>query len=422
MSKFSMVMALIFPLMIIAEGLSSAKTLEDLLREKKILTEEDLKQVTPQTQYRIGEGFTWTSGDERFRLNIGALMQLRYTYLDRDSDDTERGERDMNRFEARRLYWWSTGYAFTPQLTYRLQADFAGANVKAMDAFLLYAPRKEFQLWFGQYVVPFGRQAMTPAGRLQFMDRSDATVVFTPFYDTGISVQGTFREGLIYYSAGTYNGTGQNNLRNTNERAYNGRIEINPLGVMPYKEADVDNVAKPYVSVGFSYFYNEIGKKVDASGKPVLETTVPGYAASGGWLGKTFSTAGFSIVEDLNIHEWEADLAAKWRGFSLQGEYFQARAEGEKSDAAVSAKGYYVQGGAFLIPEHLEAAARYSYVDPDTGEDEDTKKELLFGINYYFFKHALKLQADVGYIQQKNYQTRRASDDMQYRLQAQLIF
>lgn len=49
--------------------LAEAKTLEDILKEKGVITEEDYKAVTKSRplDYKLGKGFTFTAPDEKFQ-------------------------------------------------------------------------------------------------------------------------------------------------------------------------------------------------------------------------------------------------------------------------------------------------------------------------------------------------------------------
>src|SRR3990172_9379932 len=63
-----------------------AKTLEEVLKEKGVITEADFKEVTggKPLAYQPGKGFTFTSPDARFQLSLGGRGQFFYIYLDRD--------------------------------------------------------------------------------------------------------------------------------------------------------------------------------------------------------------------------------------------------------------------------------------------------------------------------------------------------
>ena len=64
---------------ILSNGTTFAKTLEDVLKEKGVITEADYKEVTKSKpfDYKLGKGFTFTSPDEKFKLTIGGRLQYR---------------------------------------------------------------------------------------------------------------------------------------------------------------------------------------------------------------------------------------------------------------------------------------------------------------------------------------------------------
>ena len=81
----------------------SARTLEEVLKEKGVITEADFKEVTaarPVT-YQLGKGFTFTSPDARFQLSLGGRGQFQYQYLDKD--DVNGPAQDVSVWKIRRF-------------------------------------------------------------------------------------------------------------------------------------------------------------------------------------------------------------------------------------------------------------------------------------------------------------------------------
>jgi phosphate-selective porin OprO and OprP len=107
-------------------------------------------------------------------------------------------------------------------------------------------------------------------------------------------------------------------------------------------------------------------------------------------------------------------------GIFATAEYFLSQADGDDSDESVRSHGFFVQAGYFIIPNNLEVAARYGYIDPNRSASNDLRSEVGGAVSYYFNKHNLKLQADVRNLHQQR--ATGATDDIQYRLQAQIIF
>ena len=308
-----------------------AKTLEEVLKEKGVITEADFKEVTAAKPmaYQPGKGFTFTSPDARFQLSLGGRGQFQYQYLDKD--DVNGAAQEVSLWRIRRFKVYMGGYAFTKNLTYRVQADLAKSGTAQMldDAWINYRFVDEAQLQAGQFKMPFSRGELTSDGALQFVDRANAVDAFKPSYDIGAMVQGKTAGGKLAYNAGLFNGTGQSGTRTTNSGAWAARVVFNPFGEMPYSEADLENTPNPLLSVGANYFANTLKRNANAT---FLDTTTstPPYAGTAGWLGKAAAnTAIFDNTERVDVGTYGFDAAFKWRGFSAQGEYFGGKAEGQ---------------------------------------------------------------------------------------------
>lgn len=103
---------------------------------------------------------------------------------------------------------------------------------------------------------------------------------------------------------------------------------------------------------------------------------------------------GLGIVD---YSTWAADGVFKYRGFSLQGEfYFKNVIRHNKGlpcmNAACTetapnnfgnAMGWYVQSGYYLIPRTVELSARYAYWDPDTASANDLIKQADVSLNWF---------------------------------------
>lgn len=401
-----------------------ARTLEEVLKEKGVITEEDLKEVTASqpVAHRIGKGFTFTSPDGRFQLSLGGRGQFQYQYLDKD--DANGPVQDASLFRIRRFKAFMGGHAFTRDLTYRVQVDLAKSGAPQMleEAWINYRFIEAAQLKAGQYKVPFARQELTSDGALQFVDRSNAVDSFKPSYDIGATVRGRAIGGALAYDAGFFNGTGQSGTRTNNSMAIAARAVASPFGEMGYNEPDLANTPRPLFSLGANYLANRLKRNGNST---FLDTTTstPPYAGSKGWLGRNAAnTAIFDNTERVDIDMYGIDAAFKWRGFSAQGEYFGGKAEGRTHGRTVHARAYYLQAGYFLVPERLEAAARYSCVDPSRDAPRDLQVEATGAVSYYFRGNHLKLQGDYTNIHVQQTAGRESTDDMQLRVQAQLAF
>ncbi len=397
---------------------AGAKTLEDVLKEKGVISETDYAEVTKNKpiDYKIGKGFNFTSPDEKFRLSLGGRLQTRFSLI--DSDDTTKTT-PSSTWEVKRMKLWMNGNAYTKDLTYLLQVDFVnGGSSKLLEhAYLDYLLLDEVQLLAGQTKVPFGRQWLNSSGSQQFVDRSAASDAFRPGYDAGVKLHGDIAKGLVTYELGLYGGAGQSAKRATNgattASAVAARVTFNPFGQMGTAESDLGNSPKPLLSVGANYYGNVL-KKISVT---ALETNGITLAGASGWLGNGIST--FTTGEKIDIDTWGIDAAFKWHGISTQAEYLAGQANGNTSNKTLRAEGFYAQAGYCIIPKTLEAAIRYSYIEPDRSKSNDLRTDIQGAISYYFNMHNLKIQGDVT---NTHDQSRGSVDDMTYRIQAQVIF
>jgi phosphate-selective porin OprO and OprP len=417
--------ALLLATLCTAQG-AGAKTLEDVLKDKGVISEADYKEVTEDrpVKYTLGNGngFTFTSADENFQLRLGARLQARYSFF--NSDQSNLG--NVSEWRIRRMKLWLGGCAYNKDLTYYVQTDFTqSTNTKFIDyAYLNYRFMDEIQVLGGQTKIPFGRQWLTSSGAQEFVDRSPVSDAFRPGYDIGVILNGKIAQGLVNYSIGIVGGDGQGTVRTSNDNAFVSRITVNPLGDMPYGEADLTPTEKPLFSVGANYFY-DILQATRTGATTTLETNNLNFAqprnratfVSGGWLNRDLNL--FTISENLNINTWGVDTAFKWQGIYATGEYLWGQAEGDISGKEVRAQGYYVQAGYCIIPKTFELAMRYSWMDPNRDATNDQLTEVAGAMSYYFNKHNLKIQADIADIHD---QAAGKTDDMQYRVQTQIVF
>ena len=420
---------------------SQAKTLEDVLKEKGVITESDYNDIlksAPKSKpldYKLGKGFTFTSPDEKFQLSIGGNMQLLYTYQQNDGAGTS----PKSEFKLRRIKTSFGGYAYNKDLTYKVLLNWAelangGTSSKVLEeAYINYKIVDEAQIQVGEDKVQYGRQEITSSGAQQFVDRSFVVNAFKPSYDVGMNLHGDVANGLFKYDAQWVGGKGQNTPSGTNNNAYNLRLAVNPLGDMKYSESDIEMSAKPLLGIGSSYYHNTL--KLTSTGDtstPVkvanaFETNNDSYAGSSGWLGKNSiafqlaPAAGKSVSQNVNITPFETDMAFKWMGLSAQAEYFWAEGVGQTNNATVISNGFYAQVGYMVLPKQVELAMRYAWMDYNRATPNNNQTEVSGAISWYPQGHNLKIQGD---ITAQNVQSTAALsyDNMIYRVQTQINF
>ena len=382
---------------------ADAKTLEDILKEKGVITEADYKEVTKVKpyDYKLGKGFTFNSADEKFSLTVGGRMQFRYIFDDKDSGQ------DSSTFDAKRIRFILQGHAYTKDLTYKIEADFrqfAQAADKStqgglLDAYLNYKFMNEVQLLVGQTKAKFSRSYLISDGALMFVDRAPFVTKLVPGYDIGAIAHGEIAKGLVEYNLAVSNGDGQTNFVADNDNMFSTRVVINPFGKMANDEPDLAISKKPLLSIGANYLYNT-----------VTNGSTAGYA-------KTFAPAAGTKNE---FNNYGVDAEFKWMGLSVMGEADFVQYENNATSVTKRAVGYLGQAGYMITPK-LGVAVRYSVYDPNRDVSGDLQTEQIGSVSYYFVKHALKLQGDVANLHSQK-GAAAPQDDMQYRMQAQIIF
>ena len=102
------------------------------------------------------------------KLDISNRVQVRFT-----NEQPEVGD-DRGSFRIRRAKTKFEGWVYDKNLTYELQLNWPDTANPLEDVAINYdlsKGKKTFQLKFGQYKVPFGRQELTSSGSQQFVDR-----------------------------------------------------------------------------------------------------------------------------------------------------------------------------------------------------------------------------------------------------------
>ena len=383
-----------------AQG-AEAKTLEDVLKEKGVITEADYQEVAKSSkpfEYKLGKGVTFTSADEKFQFSLGGRMQYRYTFYDYDKGTLTKN--DSSKFEAKRIRLVAQGYAYTKNLTYKLEIDpvqLAQTDGRGglLDSFVNYKVMDELQFLVGQTKVKYGYTYIQGDGTLMFVDRVPYITKMVPTYEIGAFAYGKVANGLFDYALSVTNGDGQTNAAGTNHNAFAARVVVSPLGKMANDEPDLAIGKKPLFTIGANYFYNDLNDGESSSG-----------------YGGTWNNHN-------DLQNFGFDTHFKWMGLAVQGEVLYSQGDNKTTDVGKHAMGFYGQAGYMITPK-LGLALRYSQFDPNRSVSGNLETEQIGSVSYYFDKHLLKVQADVGNIHKQTVSG--PTDDMQYRVQVQLVF
>lgn len=362
-----------------------------------------------------------------------------------------RSGEEASTFNLRTARIYFMGHLFNPDFKYYIQlagetaenAQAPGAlSVFDMNVSSTHIPWLNVQV--GQYKVYFNRSQINSTASMQFANRALAMDAFTANglnrRDVGITIMNDEEIYPVTYYLGVFNGagplvnrfaqfsseeptancpggqTGGNpfpspagcpvnqrslnaNLRsNVNQLMYVARLQANLVGRAGYGEGDMAYSETPQLVVGGAYAYNPA---IDTStnnafvGIDLANLSVRRQLAAFG----NGRMLGQGLVD---FSTWTLDTAFKYRGFSLQAEYWFKNVTRHNKElpcmqtAVVggpctvyapgqfgNTTGWYVQSGYYLIPRKVEIAARYAWWDPDTRSGGDLIKEVDVSLNWF---------------------------------------
>lgn len=346
--------------LLLVPAVSQAKTLEELLVEKGVITRGEAHAAgggASKVYYNDGTSFEFPDTGVTSKFNV--LIQSRYTF-----DDVESGQ-NTSSFETEIARLYVSGSALNKEFEYMLMGDWAGSP-SLKDAYLTWHACDWAWLRMGQYKnSAVSRQFINSDHKLQFADRSIASDEFSLGRQSGLTAGGE-NDGLTWMVGilnGSSEGEGLNKPGVDTQHTGVLRLDWAAMGEMnKWEEGDIGNTADSALNVGMGYAYSDDG----------------------------------SAAGDIEGHNFSFDLTWKYQGWSLAAEYYHRMTEPEDSDDDLNDNGFYVQIGYFMDAD-WELAARYSLVSPDeesTGEyaGVDDVNEATVGINYYWWKHNLKAQ------------------------------
>ena len=342
-----------------------------------------------------GKGLEFKSKDGRFALAMSLRFGFLYSYKHEESGDAP--DTRQHNFEIRRFRTVFSGNLFGAKNKYFLQLALAPREMDVRDgvvhgspvydAYMQFEQLRDLTLRVGQYRVMYTRERNIADVNPLLIDRSLANSEFNVDRDIGLDIRSEDLGGIkkLRYYAGIFLGEGRDHNKFTDSgMMYVGRFDVLPLGLFDdYEASDVWRLQKLRVSFGIAYAYNDRAKK----DKGVLGTP----PADGGTTSYQNATA---------------DLMVKYRGWSLEAGYMWRQGKRQPGSAvdengvpigvvaARNGHGWLAQT-AFLIPRtRLEPALRYSGHRGLGVTSMPDRDELGVGLNYYFFGHNLKLQAD----------------------------
>lgn len=351
-----------------------------------------------------GKGITFRSADSTFTLAFNGRVQsmMESTY---NLKTASLG----HDFFVRRCRLNFQGQMLSPKFTYRLHFGFSQGDISASnnsvqnnlilrDAFLSYKVNHWLKISLGQTKLPGNRQRLVSSSSLQLVERSIANNNFTLDRDKGIWFYTSHKLGKSQLKTTWAISSGEGRIISdkNGKLCYASRIEWLPLGEFKNNgdlvESDIEREKAPKLSIAAVYSFNEYTPRTM------------------GQLGDFLYNG-----QRANIQYYGADMLFKYRGFSIEAEYYHRKSDkGIISNVAnTSQKNYVISGNTLMVQagifltKHLEIASRYAMIQPNAGVSSAMPKqsEMVFGLSHYFMKHSLKLQTDLTYLNQSTTQS-----------------
>lgn len=367
----------------------------------------------PTQRIEWRDGKTRITTDNAY-LEISNRVQLRYTQEFPDetvqlAGTTQPGDTRPS-FRIRRAKFKLEGWFWKQNnLSYEVQLNWPDVNSAGRpgnfleDAMLVWDPAGvgTFRIVVGQFK-PFGRQELTSSGNQSLVDRSLVSNEYARGRETGVAVQGVLANNKVEYRVGVNNGNGRTQAANDNGTLqFDARLMWQPNGSQSL-------VQRPWVS-GALYSEGDFES-----------TTAPIYALALSFEHNDFQNT--TTANDAKSNVVGVDGVYKYRGLFATSEYYWRERDPE-TGANFNSNGWFAQAGQMLNKRRtVEAVFRYGWRDVSNAVDNDDITEIRAGGNYYYRRHALKLQFDVGRVETRLGPNRGSRKDNEIRIQTQFIF
>lgn len=335
---------------------------------------------------KFGNGLTISDADSTMSLNFGIMMQNRidvYKVFEKNSKPT-------TTFMLRRLRLKFKGSFLSQKLNYKIQLSLSPNDVKTgnvlLDGFINYRPIKQFSFQFGQAKLPADREGMVPDEYQSFIDESTTNNLFRLDRDFGFQFFGNFGRKFIFKPTFSIaSGEGRNYTAiDVQHLDYTTKIEFLPTGEFAnngeYSMQDFVREPKPKIAIAFAYDFNN---------KPSLQKSQNG---------------GNYIADSLrkNVHTIYANAILKYKGATTTVGYIFRKSV--NNVIYLAGQSFYI-GTSYLFKKKVEIGARFNRSFSGKIGNINTINEYTFGISYYVFKNAFKLQTNYNLIDNKTTNT-----------------
>ena len=353
------------------------------------------------TAPRFGKGLLNISGkDNTWSMNFAARVQYLTTTTWMEKNQGYSSPESNSLIRRSRLKF--KGFAYHPNLTYKLELGFSNRDISGGSNYTSNSPRiiidasvrwkfnKNLWIQFGQAKLPGNIERIISSSKLALVDRSILNSKFNIDRDFGLQMRYKFNLSKKFVVKETFaisQGEGRNVSKgNLGGHKYTARIDLLPFGNFKsdgdYSGDDIEREKKPKLLIGVAYDYNNNSVKTRGNTGNYMETTT-GF----------FKTDIKTLF--VNSH-------FKYMGLSFMGEYANRSSDdaiSKNSDGSLT--GDIVSDGSainfqigYVTPSNVAITTRFTNIKFKDIIYNDTE-QLTIGLSKYFVKHKLKIQSDL---------------------------
>jgi len=362
----------------------------------------------------LGKGIIFEPEDESYSVKLGMRFQSLYIG-EWNLENDEYSDQALVRRARLKL----DGHIYSKKFVYKVQLGFSNRDTRnsssgglsqnsntantVLDAVIKYKPTSDFEIWFGQTVLPGNRERLISSQKVQFVDRSLLNSSFNLDRDVGIQLRNSTKLGKAIFRqmAAVSIGEGRDiTTKNPGGYSYTGRVEFLPFGNFTdkgdYTGPDLAKEEELKLSFGAAYDFDD-----DA-------------VRSRGHTGSFIFTNGGDLIKN-DLQTFLADVFLKYQGLSVHGEYANREAT---RDVGFGTGTAYMGSLGYVIGKDFGISGRYATLSTDDTFSSLTEhSETTFALSKYISGHNLKLQASAGYL---DYVSR--DDIMRFQVHMEIVF
>lgn len=352
---------------------------------------------------KFGKGLLNIMGkDSTWGMNFAARVQYLTTTTWMEKDQGYSSPESNSLIRRSRLKF--KGFAYHPNLTYKLELAFSNRDMSGGSNYTSNSPRiildasvrwkfnQNLWIQFGQAKLPGNIERIISSSKLALVDRSILNSKFNIDRDFGLQMRYKFNLSKKFVVKKTFaisQGEGRNVSKgNLGGHQYTAKIDLLPFGNFKsdgdYVGNDIEREKKPKLLVGVAYDYNNDSVKTRGNTGNYMETTT-GF----------FKTDIKSLF--VNSH-------FKYMGLSFMGEYASRTSDdaiSKNSDGSLT--GDIVNDGSainfqvgYVTPSNVAITTRFTNIKfKDIIYPKNDTEQLTIGLSKYFVKHKLKIQSDL---------------------------